>query len=95
MASRFSPDTRRPGAGHPEEREMRKFVLLAVVGAAVALAAPQFASATPAAPGAVSAAADNVSSLDQVWHRHWHRRHWHHRHCWHRRYWSGRRCHWY
>ena len=68
---------------------MRKFVLLMLVGVGVALAAPQFAAAAPAAPGTVSTAADNVSSVDQVWHRRWHRRH-----CWHRRHTSGRRCSW-
>ena len=72
---------------------MRKLVLMALAGAAIALAAPEFASATPLAPGGLAAAADNMSTLDQVWHRRWHRR-WHHRHCWHRRHWSGRRCSW-
>ena len=82
---------------------MRKLMLLALTGIGIALAAPQFASATPAAPGALSVAVDNVSNVEQThyrWrsgyrhHRHWRHRHWRHRHCWHRRYWSGRRCHW-
>ena len=80
---------------------MRKFALLMLVGAGIAIAAPDVASAMPAAPGALSVAADDVSAVDQAhyrWHsgyRHrWHHRHWRHRHCWHRRYWSGRRCHW-
>jgi hypothetical protein len=71
---------------------MRKFVLALLVGAGMALAAPQFATAMPM-PG-LAPAADSVSNVDQVWHRHWHHRHWHHRHCWHRRHWSGRRCAW-
>jgi hypothetical protein len=74
---------------------MRKLILLTLFGTAIGLAAPGLATAMPAAPGAVSAAADTISTVDQVRHRRWHR-HWHrHRHCWHRRYWSGRRCHWY
>jgi len=67
---------------------MRKFVLVMLVGAGMALAAPQFATAMPALPG-LATAADTISNVDQVWHRRWHRRH-----CWHRRYWSGRRCSW-
>ena len=76
---------------------MRKLALMALAGAAIALAVPQFATATPLVPGGLAAAADNVSTLDQAWHRRWHRRwhhRWHHRHCWHRRHWSGRRCYW-
>jgi len=83
---------------------MRKFILLALVGAALALAAPQSGSAAPAAPGVIAAAADHVSGMDQAryWHHRWgwHHRHgwrwhrWHHRRCWHRRYWSGMRCRW-
>jgi hypothetical protein len=76
---------------------MRKFVLQTLAGAAIALAAPEFASATPAAPGALSVAIDNVSHVDQAhyrWRSGYRHRHWRHRHCWHRRYWSGRRCHW-
>jgi hypothetical protein len=74
---------------------MRKFVLLTLAGAAIALAAPEFASATPAAPGALSVAIDNVSHVDQAHYRWRSGYRWrHHRHCWHRRYWSGRRCVW-
>jgi hypothetical protein len=87
---------------------MRKFVLMALAGAAIALATPQFASATPLSlGGGLAAAADNASISQEVRYRHWHYRHhygwrhrhhyrwhhrWHRRHCWHRRYWSGRRC---
>jgi len=71
---------------------MRKLILMALAGAAIALAAPEFASATPMAPAGLATAADNVSATEQVHHRRWHRR-WH-RHCWHRRHWSGRRCYW-
>ena len=71
---------------------MKKFILMALTGTALALAAPEFASATPISPGAgLGAAADTVSNTEQVWHRRWHRRHWRHR-CHHRRHWSGRRC---
>jgi hypothetical protein len=77
---------------------MRKLMLLTLVGVGITLAAPQFASATPAAPGALPAVADSVSHVDQAhyrWRSGYRHRHWrHHRHCWHRRYWSGRRCHW-
>ena len=69
---------------------MRKFILMALAGAAIALAAPKFASATPLAPAGL-AAADNVSSTETVRHRRWHRRWYRHR-CHHRRHWSGRRC---
>jgi hypothetical protein len=67
---------------------MRKLILMALAGAAIALAAPQFASATPLAPATgVTTAADSVAGTTDVhWHRHWHR------HCHHRRHWSGRRC---
>ena len=71
---------------------MRKLVLIALAGAGIALAAPQFASATPLSlGGGLSAVADSVSTTEEVRHRRWHRRHWH-RHCHHRRHWSGRRC---
>jgi hypothetical protein len=77
---------------------MRKFVLMALAGAAIAFAAPQFASAMPIAIGSgINAAADTVSSTEQVRHRHWHHRHhwrhygWRHRHWrhhrWHHRHW--------
>ena len=66
---------------------MRKFILMALTGAAIALAAPQFASATPLSlGGGLATAADGISTTEEVQHRRWHRRH-HHRH--HR--WSSRR----
>ena len=68
---------------------MKKFILMALAGTAIALAAPEFASATPLAPAGLATAADNVSSTEVVRHRRWHR--WHRR-CHHRRHWSGRRC---
>ena len=59
---------------------MRKFILMALAGTALALVAPQFASATPLSLGSgLGAAADNVSTTEQVHYRRWHRRH-HHRH---------------
>ncbi len=68
---------------------MRKFVLMALAGTAIALAAPEFASATPVSLGTnLSAIADGIASTGEVRHRRWHRRH-HHRH-WHRR-WNSRR----
>jgi hypothetical protein len=68
---------------------MRKLILIALTGAGIAFAVPQFASATPLSfGGGLSSAADAVSTTEQVRHRHWHR----HRHCHHRRHWSGRRC---
>lgn len=72
---------------------MRKFALMALAGTAIALAAPEFASATPLSlGGGLNSVADQLSTTEQVRHRRWHRR-WHHRHrCWHRRHWSGRRC---
>lgn len=67
---------------------MRKFVLMALAGAAIMLAAPQFASAAPAGLGTgIATAADQVSSVDVVRHRRWHRRHWRHHHRWHHRHW--------
>jgi hypothetical protein len=76
---------------------MKKFILMALTGTAIALAAPEFASATPLSLGAgLSSVADQISAAEEVRHRRWHRRYhhrWHHRrHCWHRRHWSGRRC---
>ena len=74
---------------------MRKLILVALAGTAIGFAVPQSSSATPIGSG-LGAAADAVSSTEQVWHRRWHYRHWRHRywhrHCWHRRHWSGRRC---
>ena len=58
---------------------MKKFILMALAGTAIALAAPQFASATPLSlGGGLATAADNVSVTQEVRHRRWHRRH--HRH---------------
>ena len=68
---------------------MRKLILMALAGAAIALAVPEFASAAPLAPAGLANAADNMST-EQVHHRRYHR----HRHCWHRRHYSGRRCSW-
>ena len=60
---------------------MRKLVLMALAGAALMLAVPQFASATPLSPGGLATAADSLSNTEKVWHRRWHRRHyWRHRH---------------
>jgi hypothetical protein len=65
---------------------MRKFILMALVGTAIALAAPEFAAATPLSLGSgLAIAADTVSSVGEVRHRRWHRHHRHHRH--HRRHW--------
>jgi hypothetical protein len=69
---------------------MRKLILMALAGAAIALAVPEFASAAPLAPAGLANAADNMSATEQVHHRRYHR----HRHCWHRRHYSGRRCSW-
>ena len=63
---------------------MRKFVLMALGGAAIMFAAPQFASAAPVGLGTgIATAADQVSSVDVVRHR----RHWRHHHRWHHRHW--------
>lgn len=63
---------------------MRKLILMALAGAAIALAAPQFAAAMPLGLGSgINAAADNVSTTEQVRHRRWHRRHYRS----HRRHW--------
>jgi len=67
---------------------MRKFVFIALAGAAFTFAAPQFASALPAGLGSgINVAADNVSSTEVVHHRRWHHRHRHHHRHWrhHRR----------
>jgi len=61
---------------------MRKFILLALAGGAIGLAAP-IASATPLMPASgLTNAADTVPTTEQVRHRRWHH-HRHHRH--HRR----------
>ena len=68
---------------------MRKVLLMLLAGAAIALAAPQIASALPAGLGhGIGAAADSVQSTEVVRHRRWHHRHWRHRH-WrhHHRHW--------
>ena len=78
---------------------MRKFVLFALTGTALALAAPQAASAAPIfGLDGLKAAADSVAPVANVHYRHWHRRHWHRRHWHHRphygwrwRQWHGRR----
>jgi len=65
---------------------MRKFLLMALAGAALALAVPQYATAMPAGLGSgLNAAANNVSSTEVVHHRRWHHRHHHHRHWRHHR----------
>ena len=66
---------------------MRKFILMALAGAAISLSVPQFAAATPLSLGAgLGTAADEVSTTEQVRHRRWHRGHrWHHRHRHHHR----------
>ena len=56
---------------------MRKFILMVLTGFAIMFAAPEFAAAAPISPSGIAAAADNVSSTEQVWHRRWHRRHYH------------------
>ena len=64
---------------------MRKFLLMTLAGAAIALAAPQAASAMPAGLGSgINAAADTVSSTEVVHHRRWHHRHGRHHHRHHR-----------
>ena len=57
---------------------MRKFILMAWSGAAIALAAPAVSSASPLvlAKG-LSTAAEKISSTEAVHHRRWHRRHHH------------------
>jgi len=66
---------------------MRKFLLLTLTGAAIALATPQSVLAMPVGAGSgINVAAENVSSTMVVHHRRWHRHHHHRRH------WSGRRC---
>ncbi len=68
---------------------MKKFILMALAGTAIALAAPQLASATPLSlGGGLSSIADQIATTEVVRHRRWHRYQRHHR--WHRR-WSSRR----
>ena len=60
---------------------MKKYILMALTAAAIGLAAPQFASATPLSLGSgLASAADGISTTEVVHHRRWHRRHHHHRH---------------
>jgi len=69
---------------------MRKVLLMALAGGAIALAVPQVASALPGGLGSgISAAADKVQSTEVVHHRRWHHRHhrhWRHHHRHWRRY---------
>lgn len=52
---------------------MRKFVLMALAGLALALAAPITASAAPVTNGeAIRAAADGIAPTEDVRHRRWH-----------------------
>jgi sterol desaturase/sphingolipid hydroxylase (fatty acid hydroxylase superfamily) len=63
---------------------MRRFVLLTVAGAALAVVTPQFASAAPGMGGGlIPVAAQTISPVEDVHYRCCHR----HRHC----HW---RCHW-
>jgi hypothetical protein len=79
---------------------MRKLIFAALAGAAIALAAPEFAAATPLPiDSGLATAAEGVGTLEQArWrryrvHRYRVYRVYRHRHrCWHRRHWSGRRC---
>jgi hypothetical protein len=59
---------------------MRKFILIALAGAAMALAAPQFASATPLTPAGLSNAAASVAGPTEV--RWWRRGGWRRGYCW-------------
>jgi hypothetical protein len=73
---------------------MRKFVLLALAGTALALAAPHTASAAPLAGlDGLKVAAETVMPATSVHYRHWGHRHWHHRphHWWRWRHWHWRR----
>ena len=78
-------------AAATEGSHMHKFILMALAGAAITLAAPQLASAVPLAPAGLGAAADSVAATEQVHHRRWHHHHhryWGHRHHHrHYRYW--------
>ena len=51
---------------------MRTFIQMALAGAAIALAAPQFASATPLSlGGGLATVADGISTTEVVHHRRW------------------------
>jgi hypothetical protein len=55
---------------------MRKFMLMALSGAAIALAAPAVSSASPLVPTkGLATAAEKISATEAVHHRRWHRRH--------------------
>jgi hypothetical protein len=78
---------------------MRKLILMVLVAIGLAMVVPEYGAAAPTFGSGITAAADQLSTTEEVRHRRWHRRHWrHHRHwhrrCWHRRHWSGRRCRW-
>jgi hypothetical protein len=68
---------------------MRKFILMALAGAAITFATPQLVSAVPLAPAGLGAAADRVASTEEVHHRRWHHhgRHWKRHHHRHHRHW--------
>jgi hypothetical protein len=70
---------------------MRKFILMAFAGLAIAAATPQLASAVPLVPAGLGAAADIAANTEQVyyrrWHHHHHHRYWRYRHHHHHRYW--------
>jgi hypothetical protein len=71
---------------------MRKFVLLALAGTALALAAPQTASAAPLSGlDGLKAAAETVMPATNVHYRYWRHRHWGHHHGWHWRHRHWRR----
>jgi hypothetical protein len=60
---------------------MRKFVLLALAGTALALAVPQAASAAPLSGlDGLKAAAETVMPATNVHYRYWGHRHWGYRH---------------
>jgi hypothetical protein len=52
---------------------MRKYLLIVLATLGIMLAVPEFATSAPIGPGALSAAADRVSTAEPVWHRRWHR----------------------
>lgn len=74
---------------------MRKFLLMAIAGLALAFAAPMGASAMTVSPDAIKIAADGISPEAQVaWHcrawsgwcrsYRWRRYYWHRHYRWHR-----------
>ena len=65
---------------------MRKFVLFALAGTALALAVPQAASAAPLSGlDGLKAAAETVMPATNVHYRYWGHRHWGYRHYRHHR----------